>query len=112
MLCSHCKQPLKGRSDKKFCSPSCKNAAYHNERLANFKVTELVLRQNYTTLIRLLGPAKEIVVEEFVLETLHFKSDYMTRIFRNTKGEEYYVLYNCAWMRLPDGRIKIISNGR
>lgn len=108
LLCSHCQQPVKGRSDKKFCSPSCKNVAYQSERLANFKETELVLHQNYATLLRLLGSYREVVVEEIVLEPLRFQWEYMTRLFRNTKGDEYFVLYNAAWMRLPDGCIKII----
>lgn len=108
--CKCCGKPLKGRSDKKFCAASCKNAFYYDQRNNTvFRETEQILRLNHKILLQILGNTNEKVIEEIVLDTLHFNRGYLTRIFRNSKGEEFFVLYDCAWSKTSDGKIKIIK---
>lgn len=110
-LCLLCSQPIKGRSDKKFCNTACKNAFHHDQKVeqeSHFRETDRIIRQNYRILLGLLGTAHETVLEPLRLDAVGFKWEYVTRIFKNKQGCEYYVLYDCAWTRVSEMEVRVI----
>ena len=111
-VCLLCHQPVRGRSDKKFCSLSCKNAYHHAQKTENedvVKETDRILRKNYKILQSLLNGANERIIDNEILEILGFQWNYLTRLFKNRENTEYFVLYDCAWHRLSPRQVKIIK---
>lgn len=56
--CPVCSEPVIGRSDKIYCSISCKNRHHASTRKMNYPVTEAInrrLKRNYTVLQGLMG---------------------------------------------------------
>ncbi len=111
-FCKICKSPLKGRSDKIFCSNHCKN--YYHLRLR--KATDLVvadinaiLHRNRCILLEILGKNKsQKKIPRLALEKKKFRFKYHTHSYLNSKGKYYYFLYDLAWMEFTDQEILII----
>jgi len=111
--CLQCQKPVKGRSDKKFCTPACKSAFHNNIsniKLELFKETERVLRKNYTILDQHFNPGdKKVTIEADELDKEGFNWEYLTRIFHNNKGVQYAILYDIAWTKSENGRIDLLK---
>ncbi|MDX2278077.1 MAG: hypothetical protein NW218_00755 [Saprospiraceae bacterium] len=111
--CLQCQKPVKGRSDKKFCTPACKSAFHNNIsniKLELFKETERVLRKNYTILDQYFNLGdKKVTIEADELDKGGFKWEYLTRVFHNNKGVQYAILYDIAWTKSENGRIDLLK---
>lgn len=111
--CLQCQKLLKGRSDKKFCTPACKSAFHNNTfniRIKIFKETETILRKNYTILDQYFSPGdKKVRIEANELDKKGFNQEYLTRIFHNKKGVQYAILYDIAWTKSENGQIDLFK---
>jgi hypothetical protein len=107
-----CKIPIKGRSDKTFCSNECKNR-YHTKlrsvtNTATHK-TDLILHRNRSILLEILG--KNLIqkkVHRYVLDRKKFNFSYITSIHTNKHGKRVYHVYDFSWMIFSDQEILII----
>ncbi|MFB9055631.1 hypothetical protein ACFFU9_02660 [Mariniflexile ostreae] len=110
--CKICKTPLKGRSDKMFCSATCK-AYYHNKlkEVTNRATldTDKILHRNRSILLEIMGKnATQITVLKTVLEKKNFKFNYITGFYENAQQKRYHIVYDFAWMHFKTGEILIV----
>jgi hypothetical protein len=115
--CQYCKSILKGRSDKKFCDISCKNA-FHNPLNRNlqqkFKNDDRKLHNNYQVLYRFYEHSKGL---EFIQLRPLLQEGFDPRFFVGTMrardtGETVYIVYNYAFYCNQNSGIKIYFNER
>lgn len=110
--CKICDKPLRGRSDKVFCSVGCKNY-YHKEMryIAKQAAIEIngYLKRNYVILWELLGQNKtQIKVHRNVLAKKKFRFKYHTHYHINKQDKTYIYVYDLAWMEFSDDEILIV----
>lgn len=100
--CLDCGEPLKGRSDKKFCSDQCRNN-YNNQ--LNSEQNNLVrninnaLRRNRRILAQ-LNPAGKITVHKNKLQAQGFNFTYCTHHYTTKKGVVYRFCYEHGYLPL------------
>ena len=112
MQCKICKKPIKGRTDKIFCSVECKNYYHTNLRRVTkttAKEIDIILHRNRSILLELLG--KNIhnkKLKRITLAKKKFNFKYMTHYNINKHGKIYHHVYDSAWMEFSDDEILII----
>lgn len=111
-VCFECSDSLRGRSDKKFCSDSCRNA-YNNRHScdANNFVRNVnnVLRRNRRILQGIMG--KHItIVNRFHLIRLGFDFKYYTHIIPEKEGDEVYFCYEYGYRYMGSEGISIVRD--
>lgn len=114
-LCPICKNQIKGRSDKRFCSRSCKNY-YHQKLLAiNTKSTrkiDKILHRNRVILLELMGKhQKELRITRLELDKLKFNFNYFTSRTVNKQSKAYIHIYDFRYMLFSDANV-IIYKGK
>ncbi|MDY0090657.1 MAG: hypothetical protein RBR78_09860 [Flavobacteriaceae bacterium] len=111
--CLECGEKIIGRSDKKFCNDSCRNA-YNNKQ--NKDTSNLMrninnkLRKNYRILSEhnfTDGKAKTTTQK---LSTNSFDFTYFTHIKVYKNGAEYRFIYDIGYKFLEDNWILIVKN--
>ncbi|WP_310993885.1 hypothetical protein [Aequorivita marina] len=110
--CKICAKPLKGRSDKIFCSTQCKNQ-YHKKIRHATKVAAIeingYLKRNYTILLEVLGKNKsQVKIYRNLLVKKGFRFKYHTHFQVNSKNKMYHYIYDLAWMEFSDDTILVI----
>ena len=108
--CLDCGQPIKGRSDKKFCSDLCRNN-YHNRMNRGdekfIRNVQNILRRNR----RILG---ELIMEEF--EKVHrdeliargFNFTFHTHSYTTKKGETYCFCFDQGYVDLGNEYFRLV----
>jgi predicted nucleic acid-binding Zn ribbon protein len=111
--CLLCSKPLRGRSDKKFCSDYCRNN-YNNQLKthANNHVRNInsALSKNRRVLEELLPAAEEIgkaTKEKLLNHGFSFK--YITHTFTNKKGATYFYCYDYGYLPLDNDWFLIVK---
>ncbi len=101
-LCLECGEPIKGRSDKKFCSDYCRNA-YNNK--VNKESKNLIrninnhLRRNYKILSGLnTGGKTKIHGSKLINQNFDFKL--FTSVYTTKAGNIYYYVYDQGYLKL------------
>ncbi len=100
--CLECGEPIKGRSDKKFCSDYCRNA-YNNK--VNKDTKNLIrntnnhLRKNYKILSSLNSSGKT-TVHKSKLSNQNFNFNLFTSIYKTKSGNEYFYVYDQGYLKL------------
>lgn len=114
--CEHCGNPLAGRSDKRFCSINCKNAANMARRKATLSVvrqTDRYLHRNREILNTLMGPSRtKMKIARTELDATGFRYNYLTGIYFNKEGKIYHNVYDFAWMEFSTQEILIVRRKR
>jgi len=110
--CKICKKELKGRSDKIFCSSSCKNY-YHKSlrRVTNVVAFEIdnILHRNRSILLEIIGKHKtQIKVLRLILDKKKFNYKYHTHMNVNSKGKTFNWVYDLAWMEFSNDEVLIV----
>lgn len=110
--CKICKKPLRGRSDKLFCTVRCKNYYHTNLRKASGKAAVQIneyLMRNHGILLELLGKNKtQTKIYRTQLEQKKFRFKYHTHFHINSKGKMFQYVYDLAWMEFSDDEILIV----
>lgn len=111
--CKICNKKLLGRSDKIFCSVTCKNYYHTNLRKASSSAAEQIneyLKRNHGILLETLGKNKtQIKTNRTLLEQKKFRFKYHTHFHINSSGKMYHYIYDIAWMEFSDDEILIIK---
>lgn len=109
--CLHCGVEFTGRTDKRFCSVSCKNH-YNFQKRKDTKdeVKEIdgYLHRNREILATLMGESKKEMFDRIVLERAKFRFDYHTGIHLNKEGKTYHLVYDYAWMDFTNQSVLIV----
>jgi hypothetical protein len=108
--CFECGDPLRGRSDKKFCSDTCRNA--YNNRVncdANNFVRNVnnVLRRNRRILENVLEHASPIV-SRYQLVRLGFDFRYFTHYTPVQEGSKVYYCYEFGYRQYEDESLCVV----
>ncbi len=112
MICQYCGKMFRGRTDKKYCSSSCKNAFHqHNPHPARayLKTIERSLRQNHAVLAQLPWE-KERILNFSKIELLAKGFDFRlcTGVFTSNKGRQFFYVYDFAWIENENETISIL----
>jgi hypothetical protein len=110
--CFQCQTIIKGRSDKKFCSATCKNAFYNAQKKDTLEVTVEIdgyLHRNRTILKQIMGTSKKEILDRLVLVRAGFHFDYMTHFYINKENKMYHFVYDYGWMAFSDQKVLIIK---
>jgi hypothetical protein len=109
--CQECHKAFDGRSNRKFCSISCKNK-YHNSinREKEVKVLEInkILHKNWITLHKLYGIYRSAPISMDVAAAHGYNKDYFTHIHNSPIGEKYVMVYDLGFKNHIDNQIQII----
>ncbi len=102
--CLQCGVPIRGRSDKKFCSAQCRN--YYNNR-RNRDVNNFIRNVNNTLrknrrIMRKLTPAGKATVHKKQLQRAGFDFDYYTYTYKTNKGKLYFFCYEYGYLPLEN----------
>jgi hypothetical protein len=111
--CLNCSKPLKGRADKKFCDPGCKNE-YNNrlqrEERAAIGPIDLFLKHNRRVLKQCLGADHHRVVAKTELMQRGLRFEYYTHRHSNQRDDQYVFCYDYGYLQLADGRCQIVKS--
>lgn len=114
MLCKMCKNPVNGRSDKIFCSISCKNEYHVILRRVTRKTlgnVDKILHRNRSILLEVMGKrTTQTRISREVLDKKKFNYDYCTGYFVNKKGLTFHYVYDFRWAIYSDKEIIIYKN--
>jgi len=114
--CTMCKRVLKGRSDKKFCSVTCKSL-YHNKlRSANETITskiDKILHRNRAILLEIMGKSgKSKKILKLDLDQKKFNYSYITGMHVNKEGKQVFHVYDFSYLIFSDQEMFIFRNPR
>ncbi len=109
--CLECKEPLKGRSDKKFCSDYCRNT--HNNKV-DTDTRNLIrninnrLKKNYKILLKLNTKGKT-KVSRTKLYDKGFDFQVFTSVYNTKTGNTYFYVYNQGYLVLKNELLLLIK---
>src|SRR5690349_738397 len=99
-VCLECGEPVKGRSDKKFCSDACRNIYHYNANNAPINYVRNVvniLKRNRRVLSELNPEGKTKVHREKLLER-GYNFLYHTNIYRTRAGNTYVFCFEHGYL--------------
>jgi predicted nucleic acid-binding Zn ribbon protein len=109
--CLDCGVPITGRTDKKFCSDSCRNN-YHNKYKTNnttlVRKINGILRKNRQILIS-LNPRGKAKVPGTRLTERGFNFNYFTNVYKTKAGKVYYFCYDQGYLPLDDNYFALVQ---
>lgn len=110
--CIECTLEFSGRSDKKFCSDSCRNE-YNNKinRDENNLMRNInnILRKNRRILKYFIPDETTKVHRESNLLSKGFNMNYHTSHITTKTGKIYYFCYEYGYVKLNDGKVAIVK---
>jgi predicted nucleic acid-binding Zn ribbon protein len=101
-ICPVCESPLKGRSDKKFCSTKCKSIhQYENrqEKEAFYLEVDRRLKTNRKILKTYNFRGFTTVRKELLIDD-GFDPNFFTHYWKNSKGDIYLFVYDYGFLDL------------
>lgn len=104
-------QPVKGRADKKFCSPTCKNNYNYKNRAgtkSDVKSIDALLHHNRIILMTLMGDSKKETFDKMVLTRAKFRFELHTGHYINKEGKTYWLIYDYAWMDFSNQSVLVV----
>lgn len=102
--CPECNDPIKGRSDKKFCSDTCRNSYNNkfNKDATNYmRTVNRVLRKNRIILSKLNPKGKSKATRKTLLER-GFEFEYHTNTYTTKAGKTYFFCYEQGLLPLEN----------
>jgi hypothetical protein len=109
--CLKCKQPIKGRADKKFCDDGCRNE--YNNRV-NKDAKNLIrninnrLRKNWR-ILESLNPTGKTKTSRSKLIEKGFDFSYFTSTYTTKIGTVYYFVYNQGYLPLENNYYALVK---
>ncbi len=104
--CLVCEKLIVGRSDKKFCSETCRSRYYYSVNkeynILKSKVHDL-LRRNREILAE-LNPSGKCTVDVRELLDRKFNFNFFTTIYRTNGGNVYWFCYDYGFRKLEKGK--------
>ena len=114
--CEYCKKEFIGRSDKRFCSQTCKNQFNYQLRKQTKDITKEInniLHRNRIILNTIMGEKRgKMKVDRIELEKMNFNFKYITGYYVNKENKLYHYVYDFAWMEFSTQELLIVKNLR
>jgi len=107
-LCLFCGAKFHGRSDKKFCRDSCRNAFNNSARgqySEEFRRINAALKKNHTVLLSILQQSDAQVCSEQLLLSNGFSFYYFTHHFEDEQGRRWTCCYSIGYRKTTRGKV-------
>ncbi|MGM1430270.1 hypothetical protein ACS126_13505 [Sphingobacterium lactis] len=111
--CIECTEPIYGRSDKKFCNDSCRNAYNNKLNSTNYNILRDInnhLRRNRRILQELLGEEKMTKVKRHKLMKFGYSFQYHTHNLTTAKGHDYTFCYEYGFLEIEEDLFLIVKS--
>ena len=109
--CLECGEPLKGRSDQKFCNDACRNA-WNNKKLSGssnmMRKINRILKKNHAILEE-LNPEDKTTTYKGVLEKKGYNFDFHTSTYTTKTGRVYYFVYDQGYSELENSKFMLVK---
>src|SRR5690606_35076992 len=107
-----CDKPIRGRTDKKFCGPSCKSAFHYQvllEEGSGFYVrVDRQLKTNRRILKRFNKAGKSTVRAQVLIDG-GFNPNFFTHSWKNSKDQVYHFVYEYGFLsRMENAKQKYL----
>ena len=102
--CPECGEPIKGRTDKKFCSDMCRNAfnnKINSDTTNHVRNINNILKRNRRIIEEMTPEGKAKTNRSKLLEK-GFDFNYFTNIYKTQKGVAYYFCYEYGYLPLEN----------
>ncbi|WP_156306847.1 hypothetical protein [Sphingobacterium endophyticum] len=114
-ICKECGLQLRGRTDKRFCNDSCRNA--FNNRINSkenniLKIINKQLKKNRKILKQFLADEKMYKINTHKLLTEGYSFSYHTHRITTAKGHEYIFCYEYGFLELGDDLFLIVKSSQ
>ncbi|WP_405369978.1 MULTISPECIES: hypothetical protein [unclassified Nonlabens] len=109
--CPECKEEVRGRADKIYCSDYCRNVANNKlNRDSNALMRNINnrLRKNHRVLQE-LNPSDKIKVTRNKMLAAGFDFNFFTSIYTTKKGTVYYFVYDQGYLPMDDDHYLIVK---
>ena len=109
--CLECGEPVKGRSDKKFCNDYCRNAYNNNINKESKNLIRNInnrLRKNHKILTELNTSGKTKATRTKLID-YNFDFNTFTSIYTTKTGNVYYYVYNQGYLKLDNDYYLLIK---
>lgn len=103
-LCLECGEPIKGRSDKKFCSDACRNLHNNKQKsdVTNYmRNVNNILRKN-RKILEELNPDETAKASKERMLKKGFNFQYFTSVYTTKKGTVYYYCYEYGYLPIEN----------
>lgn len=110
-ICPVCGGELKGRLDKKYCSPKCKNMASYEKRLVNERFYLDVDKQLKTNrkILKRFNKSGFTTLRKEKLIGEGFNPKFFTHYWKNSKGQVYLFCFDFGFLEIEkDGNKKYL----
>ena len=106
-ICKECEVQFFGRSDKKFCTDSCRSQYHNKERQESGGITRLINRllSRNRKILSEIREAGDSVVQKELLLGKGFSFSYFTNERINTAGELYRCCYDFGYRVTDNGSV-------
>lgn len=116
-LCITCQEPLRGRSDKKFCDDHCRNE-FHNQKKSTLhphirRINNALVRNRriLETLLQQKAPGMNTAkVSQLQLATLGFDFKHITHMHTTSTQQSYSFCYDYGYLPLEDDRYLVVRS--
>jgi len=110
--CIECGDTIHGRSDRKFCSDSCRNAynnKYRSDINSIMRNTNNALRKNRKILFNQVTNNKTRITKD-KLATLGFNFNFFTHIYTTKKNVSYFYCYDYGYTFLESNLCLVVKD--
>ncbi len=111
-VCLDCGEPIKGRSDKKFCNDICRNS-YNNKLNSDtnnyVRNVNNILRKNRRIMEELLT-GSTVTVSKQKLATAGFNFNFYTNIVKTKETKVYYFCYEFGYLFLEGEKVLLVKS--
>jgi len=100
--CPVCGESIKGRSDKKFCSPTCKSSFHYDQRLQTEKLYHQIDRQLKLNrkILKSINRKGYSTINKKDLKEEGFNPNFFTHYWKNKQEDVYLFVYEYGFLDL------------
>lgn len=109
--CLNCEEKIYGRSDKKFCSPDCRNEynnALNRDDTNYMRRVNRLLRKN-RHILKDLNPKGKSKTTQQKLAKVGFNFNYFTSTYETRSGNQYFFCYDQGYLKLDNGWLALVE---
>lgn len=111
-LCGQCAKPMRGRTDKRFCSSHCRNSFNNKKNCHRNRMisrVNLLLQRNRRILEQFLPQSERMArIHLGQLSEHGFDFRYHTQAIRTAKGNLYCFVYEYGYRLLGNGAVLLL----
>jgi uncharacterized Zn ribbon protein len=110
--CLECGEEFVGRSDKKFCSDSCRNT-YNNKLNSDenniVRNTNNILRKNRRILKSIIPNGKVKTISKNRLLAEGYNTKHLTDFLKTKAGKVYFFCYEYGYTQLDENKVTVVK---